>query len=200
MKKIVEKIVILKLGLVSAMLFSGVVFGAESVTVDVVMTVQKLSVARLDSGSKSLTVIQGQSAITERMVYKNDGDVNEDFAIKAVKKSGDWNLVSTQPGTDEYRLSALFHHWNLKPTADEFKSDDILTASDNISTDSAFFNDLETHTKDAENKNEQLVADQKGKAVPVNGERSLYVKFDAPSSITSKSGTTQISLTALAAQ
>ncbi len=200
MKKIVSKLLFLKLGLGIAFLFSGIAYAAQSVSVDVVMTIQKLSVQRLDSGNKSITIVMGKSSVLDRVIYKNDGDVAEDFAIKVSKSADGWTMVNTQPGPDEYRLSALFHHWNLKPTVDEYKDDDILTASDKTSTGSVFFNDAETHTKDAEGKNDQAVADQKGNNVPKDGERNLYVKLDAPSSITKNSGTASISLTALASQ
>ena len=71
----------------------------------------------------------------------------------------------------------------------EFQANDILTISDQTSSDTLFFNDTESHAIDA----------VKGSNVAPNEERNLYIRFDAPQG-GSGSATSQISVNAVALQ
>ena len=187
MKNKIKKLVALKLGVAIAMFCSGFAFCDQAAVVDVVMTIQALTVQRVSDGSASIMAAPGTSKVMDRIVFKNDGNGAVNYAVKVASTTGSWTLVSSVPGASEYRLSAIWHQWDSKPSTSEFQANDILTASDQTSSDTILFNDNESHA----------TTGVKGYNVPTNEERNLYLKFDSPASGTGSS-TAHVNVTAIA--
>lgn len=187
MKNKISKLAALKLSIAIACLSAAYAFGEQTAVFDVVMTVQNLTVQRVSDQSAPIMAPPGTSRITERVVFKNDGNGAVSYAIKVTSTTGNWTLVAGVPGANEYRLSAIWHQWDSKPAVTEFNANDILSANDQTSSDTAFFNDNETHETNS----------VKGANVPANEERNLYLKFDSPAS-GSGSAKAHIGITAIA--
>lgn len=177
------------LGIAIAMLAEGIAFCDQSALVDIVMTIQSLTIQRLSENSLAVMAAPGVSQVTDRTIFKNDGNGSVNYAIKVARTVGTWTLVSGVPQANQYRVYALWHQWDQKPAVNEFQANDILTASDQTSSDALFFNDAESHAIDS----------VKGSNVAPNEERNLYIRFDAPQG-GSGSATSQISVTAVALQ
>lgn len=172
MSKTINKVLAFKLATAIALLVSGFAFGADNVSVDVVMTLQNVSVARLSDAALNIRVAPAASKVTDRAIYKNDGSDAEHFTIKIARTTGNWRPVSTVPGANEYRLFGIWHQWDAAPAVTEFQDNDILTTTYETSTNTKFFNDTETHSTDG----------VKGNNVEPNGERNLFIRLDAPAS------------------
>ncbi|MBI2119701.1 MAG: hypothetical protein HYT97_08755 [Elusimicrobia bacterium] len=172
MSKTINKVLAFKLATAIALLVSGFAFGADNVSVEVIMTLQNVSVARLSDAALNIRVAPGASKVTDRAIYKNDGSDAEHFTIKIAGTTGNWTPVITLPGANQYRLSAIWHQWDVTPAVTEFQDNDILTTSYDTSTNTKFFNDTETHLTDG----------VKGNNVQPNEERNLFIKLDAPAS------------------
>ncbi|MBI2118259.1 MAG: hypothetical protein HYT97_01370 [Elusimicrobia bacterium] len=184
-----KKLVIGVLGIAIAMSLQGIAFCGQSALVDIVMTIQNLSIQRLSENSIAVMAAPGVAQVTDRTIFKNDGNGAVNYAIKVANTVGTWSLVSTVPQANQYRLYALWHQWDQKPAVNEFQANDILTVSDQTSSDTLFFNDTESHAIDS----------VKGSNVAPNEERNLYIRFDAPQG-GSGSATSQISVNAVALQ
>ncbi|KKR68756.1 MAG: hypothetical protein A3I11_07585 [Elusimicrobia bacterium RIFCSPLOWO2_02_FULL_39_32] len=187
MSRTINKILAFKLATAIALLVSGFAFGADNVSVQVVMTLQNVSVARLSDGALNIKVSPGTSKVTDRSIYKNDGNVAVHFAIKIAGTNGNWTPVITVPGANQYRLSALWHQWDATPAVAEFQDNDFLTTDYQTSTDTKYFNDSETHLTDG----------VKGNNVQPDEERNLFIRLDAPASGTG-SATAEVNVSAVA--
>jgi hypothetical protein len=190
------------IGVIAAVAIAGyiakVALTANTANVDVVMTIESISITNILPLQITVGAPPGGKRVTTRQNdFVNNGSVNEDFSIKVGSTTpSTWSLVSTTPGTDQYRLSALWHEYNTLATngTTEFQANDILTSSNQLSSDTVFFNDSETHA----------TTNVKGYNVPVFGnnsanERSLFFMFEAPSSTTTaNTATATVNVTAAA--
>ena len=166
------------------------ILAAASLAVDVVMSIVTLQI-QIDPCCQNLNVSVNltDNFVRDRVIVKNTGNVNQDYALKVTSTTGSgWTLVTGSPGTNEYRLSALWHEWSPIPATTEFQSNDVLTSSDQTSSDSVFFNEVsETHS----------VFGTKGYLVPPDNERNLFIWIQGPSG-GSGSLTAHLGLTVLA--
>jgi len=192
------------IGILAIMITNTKLKAAQTEVVDVILTIQDFSVLRVSTPVFSLVAVAGRSKISEKISWRNTGNGSEDFAVKVGTDTGSWQLVSTQPGPDQFRISGIWHHWAVSPSTGEFQTDDILTQLDQTSSATKFLNDNEPHevvphpdfptdrTKDIT----ILKAAQMAVNVPPGGERNLYLKIDFPSA-TSTSGKIKLLVTAI---
>lgn len=169
-----------KLAAALALVISGaaVVKAAQTATLNVTLTMSNLDVT--NTGAESLSISGGPGAVlvSDRGIFKNTGATNETFQVNCNAGQNPWYLVTgTDPITPEqYRLSAVWHQWNVAPSTSEFDANDILSASPTSSSATTFFADTETHS----------TTDVRGDNIPVNGERSLFLRVELPLSPTPK--------------
>lgn len=139
---------------------------ANPATIDVTVTVQSLSVSATGPiafgtvNSGSVTVNSTASTVT------NDGNVTETYSLNLTDPS--WTAVQAAPAAEEYCLSAQFN--SSEPTAVSFTyTDHALSTTSTACTASKF------------------AGDQTGVSVATSATRSLWFKFEAPSSTTETS-------------
>ncbi|MBI3012123.1 MAG: hypothetical protein HYY63_00680 [Elusimicrobia bacterium] len=176
-----------ELGLVCTLLCAGSVWAEEGSNLDVTMTVQVLTVYRF--GSLNVNAATGTSAVSDRILVQNTGNVNETFVIKITTVTGDWKYVETQPGQDEFRLSVIWHKWDVKPSTKEFQTNDILKLTEVVASTTTFFNELDVsqHYAAGENVNQNTVNGVNVPPKSVDNARSiryLFFRYDAPQSYT----------------
>ena len=174
MRKTIKRAVALGVGSIISMLLLKPSFSADNASVDVVMTIQSVSIVSLSASSVAIAAPFGGSRVTERVVFKNDGNGNENFSVKITSTTGNWTLTQNSPGANEYRLSAIWHYYDIKPLANEFQANDILFPEGTYkdSSDTVLFNDTDPHSTET----------VKGFNVSVDGQRNLFFKFDSPTS------------------
>ncbi|MBI3012847.1 MAG: hypothetical protein HYY63_04405 [Elusimicrobia bacterium] len=175
------------LGILCALFSAGSVWAEEGSNLDVVMTVQVLTVYRF--GALNVNAATGTSAVSDRILVQNTGNVNETFVIKITTVTGDWKYVETQPGLDEFRLSVIWHKWDIKPSTKEFQTNDILKLTEVVASTTTFFNevDVSQHYPVGENVNLNTVNGVNVPPKSVDNARSiryLFFRYDAPQSYT----------------
>ncbi len=131
-------------------------------TINVTVTVQNISVSATGPiafgtvNTASTTVNSTASTVT------NDGNVTETYSLNLTDPGG-WTAVQAAPVAEEYCLSAQFN--STEPTAVSFTyTDHALSTSSTACTASKF------------------AGDQTGVSVAASATRSLWFKFEAPSS------------------
>lgn len=136
---------------------------ANPATIDVTVTVQSLSVSATGPiafgtvNSGSVTVNSTASTVT------NDGNVTETYSLNLTDPS--WTAVQAAPAAEEYCLSAQFN--STEPTAVSFTYTDHALSTTSTACSATKF-----------------AGDQTGLSVPATETRSLWFKFEAPSSTT----------------
>lgn len=151
---------------------------ALSQSVNIVLTMANLSVARI-GGTGDIAISGGPNGdvVSERIIIQNDGASVERFLVRLANAGTNWALITgthaANPtmGVNQYRLSALWHQWDVTPATSEFADNDILTPGDGFSGLTTFFNDAETHG---------INADNQAGSVNVLAERSLFIRGELP--------------------
>jgi len=131
-------------------------------TISVTVTIQNLSVSATGPVAFGTVVAGTQSVSTSGSTLTNDGNVTETYSLSLTNPSG-WTAKQAAPGVEEYALNAEFN--SSAPTGASFTY-----ASHALSTVST----AASGTK--------FAGDQNGLSVPVSGTRTLWFRFDAPSS------------------
>ena len=141
-------------------------------TITVTVTIQNLSVSASGPiafgtvAAASVTVSSGASTVT------NDGNVAETYSLNLTNPGG-WTAVQAVPGAEQYALSAQFN--STAPVAGSFTYTDHALTTSSVACSATKF-----------------AGDQTGVSVAASATRSLWLKFEAPSSTTV---TTQQSIT-----
>jgi len=160
-----------KLLLVAAMVLAlgmvGVVAAnaADFDTVDVTVTVQSLGVS-VSPAAKAIGVVAAGSTDeipTGAVVVTNSGNVSEKYKLKLTDPAS-WTAVATLPGSEEYRLEAVFKG-TQGVAADFDETNDVLATGDTTCDGTKF----------------ATAADQDGYDVATTVTQDLYFCFDAPS-------------------
>ncbi len=117
------------------------------------------------------TVIAGGSSYSGRIIVKNTGQTPIWYALKVRVTGSSLKPVEKNPGVDQFRLFGLFHKWDSPPLKSDYLEDDIILkeygyASTNIYAKLRFADVF------------------KGIEVPRFEDRNLFLRFDAPPSIT----------------
>lgn len=142
--------------------WASVIQAANPATINVTVTVQNISVSATGPiafgtvNTASTTVNATASTVT------NDGNVTETYSLNLTDPGG-WTAVQAAPAGEEYCLSAQFN--STEPTAVSFTyADHALSTSSTACSASKF------------------AGDQTGLSVAASATRSLWFKFEAPSS------------------
>ena len=142
--------------------WASVIQAANPATINVTVTVQNVSVSATGPiafgtvNTASTTVNATASTVT------NDGNVTETYSLN-LTDPGSWTAVQAAPAAEEYCLSAQFN--STEPTAVSFTyADHALSTSSTACSASKF------------------AGDQTGLSVAASATRSLWFKFEAPSS------------------
>ena len=199
MEQAKRKMTVLKSALVLTLLTSGFAFCDSMEVLDVVMTVQNVSIYSVSTGPYVVVSTLTSSKIVGPMIYRNDGNGPETFSIKIASNSGSWAPITTaystpnsMPGANQFRLGAIFHNSAFLPTISEFNDNDIVTSNLLDSSETIFFNDNDplAHLQDTSTPPNNI-KDQylKGNNIPgldpnniFQSQRNLYIRYDAPSS------------------
>lgn len=154
-------------------LFFGVpaIYAANPATISVTVTIQNLSVSATGPIAFGTVIVSSTTVSGSASTVTNDGNVTETYDIKLTNPGG-WTATSGAPGSETYRLSAQFNA--AQPTAVSFDADHDLTTADQTCSATIF------------------AGDETGLSVAASGTRSLWFKFEAP---TSTAVTTQQSIT-----
>ncbi len=135
---------------------------ANPATISVTVTIQNLSVSASGPVAFGTVVAGTQTVSTSGSTVLNDGNVTETYSLSLTNPGG-WTATQAAPGAEEYALNAQFN--SAAPTGASFGY-----ANHALSTLST----AASATKFAGN--------QTGLSVPVSSSRSLWFRFDAPSS------------------
>ncbi|MEZ4655551.1 MAG: hypothetical protein R3E12_18680 [Candidatus Eisenbacteria bacterium] len=149
----------------------GVSFGTSEIcratnpaTITVTVTIQSLSVSTTGPiafgtvGAGSETVSGSASTVT------NDGNVTETFSLSLTDPAG-WTAVQSAPGAEEYALLSMFN--STAPAANTFTYLDHALSTTPVASSGTKFAGNET-----------------GLSVPATETRSLWLRFNAPTSTT----------------
>ena len=147
------------------------VYAANPATIDVTVTIQNLSLTTTGPIAFGVVLVSTTTVSTSASTVTNDGNTTETYDLKLTNPGG-WTATSGAPGSETYRLSAQFNV--AQPTAVSFDADHDLTTADQTSSATIF------------------AGDQTGLSVAASAARSLWFKFEAPTSTTV---TTQQSIT-----
>lgn len=151
---------LIALGLV---LFAGPALAANPATISVTVTIQNLSVSASGPIAFGTVVAGSQTVSTSGSTVTNDGNVTETYSISITNPAG-WTAVQAAPSAaEEYALLAQFNA--AAPTAVSFSY-----ANHALSTTSTA------------SSGTQFAGDQTGLSVATSGTRSLWFRFNAPTS------------------
>ena len=137
---------------------------ANPATIDVTVTIQNLSISTTGPIAYGVVLVSTTTVSTGSSTVTNDGNTTETYDIKLTDPAGGWTAVSGAPGAEEYRLSAQFN--SSQPTAVSFAADHDLTTSDQTSSATIF------------------AGNETGLSVGASATRSLWFKFESPTSTT----------------
>lgn len=148
----------------AVMLFAGVaqVWAANPATISVTVTIQNLSVSATGPIAFGTVVAGSETVSGSASTVTNDGNVTETYSL-SVTNPASWTAVQAAPAAEQYALSAQFN--SAAPTAASFAY-----ATHALSTTST----ASSATKFAGN--------QTGLSVAAAATRSLWFRFNAPSS------------------
>lgn len=136
---------------------------ANPATISVTVTIQNLSVSATGPIAFGTVLASSETVNSSASTVTNDGNVTETYDIKLTNPGG-WTATSAAPGSETYRLSAQFNA--TEPTAVSFAADHDLTTTDQTSSATIF------------------AGGQTGLSVAAAATRSLWFKFEAPTSTT----------------
>ena len=157
-------------------------YAADTADITITVKIQKLSVAVAPTSYDFGSVAAGANDVASSYIaVTNDGNITEKFKLGIPSEpNGSWTSVTTAvPGSEEYRLSAIFR--DTAPTTGQYGAEDSFSVS---AEREATADDLAI-TADA--------AGEKGYNVAQDAWRKLWFKFEAPSATII---TTQQSITA----
>ena len=132
-------------------------------TISVTVTIQNLSVSATGPIAFGTVLASSTTVSSAASTVTNDGNVTETYDLKLTNPGG-WTATSAAPGAETYRLSAQFNA--AAPTAVSFAANHDLTTADQTSSATIF------------------AGDQTGLSVAAAATRSLWFKFEAPTSTT----------------
>jgi len=159
------------IGLVMVVLLSSAAQAALTADISVTVTVTSVSVTATGTYAFGGVLVSSSTVSGSAITVTNNGNVAETFSLKLTNPGG-WTAVITAPGAEEYRLSAMFDGDGAGMVW--VPANHSLTTSSVASTGTVF------------------AGDETGAAVAAAGTRSLWLKFEAPSST---STTTQQTIT-----
>lgn len=164
--------------ILAAIAVAGPVIAANPATITVTVTIQNLSVSTTGPIAFGTVVAGSESVSAAASTVTNDGNSTETFSLSLTNPAG-WTAVPNAPGAEEYALLARFN--STAPAANTFTYVDHALSTSSVPCSGTKF-----------------AGNQTGLSVAAAGTRSLWFRFNAP---TSTAVTTQqsISVTVTAA-
>ena len=153
-------------------LVSGTAFAANPATISVTVTIQNLSVSASGPIAFGTVVAGSQTVSSSGSTVTNDGNVTETYSI-SLTNPATWTAVQAAPTAEEYALLAQFN--GTAPTAGSFSYANHALSTTPVTCSGTVFAGGET-----------------GLSVPAAGTRTLWFRFNAP---TSTAVTTQQNIT-----
>ena len=154
-------------------LVSAPAFAANPATISVTVTIQNLSVSATGPVAFGTVVAGSQTVSGAGSTVTNDGNVTETYSLSLTNPST-WTAVQAAPSSaEEYALLAQFS--SAAPTAASFTYANFALSTTPVTCSATKF-----------------AGDQTGLSVAASGTRSLWFRFNAP---TSTSVTTQQNIT-----
>lgn len=137
---------------------------ANPANINATVTIQNLSVNA--TGPMGFgTVVAGSATVsTAASTVTNDGNVTETYSLNLTNPGG-WTAVQATPADEQYCLSARFN--TTQPASGTFTYADHALSTTSTACSATEF-----------------AGDQTGLSVPATQTRSLWLKFEAPSSTT----------------
>lgn len=142
--------------------WTSAIHAVNPATINVTVTIQNLSVSATGPiafgtvTAASVTVNSTASTVT------NDGNVTETYSLNLTDPAG-WTAVQAAPAAEQYCLSAMFN--TVEPASASFTYLDHALSTTSTACSLTKF-----------------AGDQTGLSVPVTETRSLWFKFEAPTS------------------
>ena len=150
---------------VLAVLAAWPAFAANPATISVTVTIQNLSVSATGPIAFGTVIAGSQTVSGAASTVTNDGNVTETYSLNLTNPST-WTAVQAAPSAaEEYALSALFN------------------AAAPIGTDFGYVNHALSTTSVASSVT-KFAGTQSGLSVPSTATRSLWFRFNAPTSTT----------------
>lgn len=137
-------------------------FAANPATISVTVTIQNLSVSATGPIAFGTVVAGSQTVSTSASTVTNDGNVAETLSLN-LTNPGSWTAVQAAPGAEEYALLAKFN--GTAPAAGSFT-----------------YADHALSTSSAASSATRFAGDETGVTVGVSATRSLWFRFNAPTS------------------
>jgi len=151
----------------------GTAHAGNPATISVTVTIQNLSVSASGPVAFGTVVAGSQTVSSGGSTVTNDGNVTETYSV-SITNPATWTAVQAAPSSaEEYALLAQFS--SSTPTANSFTYANHALSSSPVTCSGTKF-----------------AGDQTGLSVPVSGARTLWFRFNAP---TSTSVTTQQNIT-----
>ena len=152
---------------------AGVAHAANPATISVTVTIQALSVSTTGPIAFGTVVVGSETVSGSASTVTNDGNVTETFSL-SLTNPGSWTAVQAAPSSaEDYALLAKFN--SAAPTAVSFTYADHALSTVSVASSATKF-----------------AANQTGLSVTAAGTRSLWFRFNAP---TSTAVTTQQNIT-----
>jgi hypothetical protein len=171
MQKTIKALVLLAaVALVSA---GGQAWGINPATISVTVTIQNLSVSATGPIAYGTVIASSETVSGSGSTVTNDGNVAETYSLKLTNPAT-WTAVQAAPsGAEEYALSAQFN--SGAPTAVSFTYADHALSTSSVACSGTKF-----------------AGNQTGASVAASAARTLWLRFNAP---TSTSVTTEQTIT-----
>jgi hypothetical protein len=146
----------------AALTIASSAYAANPATISVTVTIENLSVAATGPIAFGTVTAGSQTVSTGASTVTNDGNVTETYSLDIADPAG-WTGVQTVPGVEEYGLLAQFN--SAAPTAASFTFAEHSMSSTSTAASASKF-----------------AGDETGLSVATSATRSLWFRFDAPSS------------------
>ena len=144
--------------------YASAIHAANPATINVTVTIQNLSVSATGPIAFGTVVAATATVNGTASTVTNDGNVTETYSLNLTNPSG-WTAVQAAPGAEEYCLGAMFN--SIEPGSGDFDyTNHALSTTSTACSVSKF------------------AGDRTGLSVLVTETRSLWFKFEAPTSTT----------------
>jgi hypothetical protein len=140
----------------------GTSIAANPATISVTVTIQNLSVSATGPIAFGAVTAGSETVSAAASTITNDGNVTETYSLSLTNPAG-WTAVQAAPGAEEYALLAKLN--TVAPAPASFTYADHSLSTSSVACSGTKF-----------------AGDQTGVSVPAAATRSLWFRFNAPSS------------------
>lgn len=148
--------------LLVSFLWASAIHAANPATISVTVTIQNLSVSATGPIAFGTVIASSVTVSSAASTVTNDGNVTETYSLDLTDPAG-WTAVQAAPGVETYALHAQFN--SVAPAAPSFTYADHALSTTSIASSATKF-----------------AGDETGLSVAAAATRSLWFKFEAPTS------------------